>query len=189
MSKTVYFQYPTYKRNHFQYLPSKGLYKVNKFNNKNTGITILSVSDLGDKSLSVSAVLRQITFDILCLRQITFGICCPRQITFGICCPRQITFGICCRQITYGICCLRKITFGICCLRKITFGICCPRQIAFSISCLKPQLHQACDQVTTYLRPKNGPIVERTYDWWQRSYDWWQRWWVIARGKSVATRS
>ena len=47
---------------------------------------------------------------------------------------------------------------------------------------VKPQSHQACDQVTTYLRPKNGPIVERTYDWWQRS-------WVIARGKSVATRS
>ena len=54
---------------------------------------------------------------------------------------------------------------------------------------IKPQSHQACDQVTTYLRPKNGPIVERTYDWWQRSYDWWQRWWVIARGKSVATWS
>ena len=54
---------------------------------------------------------------------------------------------------------------------------------------LKPQSHQACDQVTTYLRPKNGPIVERTYDWWQRSYEWWQRSWVIARGKSVATRS
>ena len=53
----------------------------------------------------------------------------------------------------------------------------------------KPQSHQACDQVTTYLRPKNGPIVERTYDWWQSSYDWGQRWWVIARGKSVATRS
>ena len=45
------------------------------------------------------------------------------------------------------------------------------------------------DQVTTYLRPKNGPIVERTYDWSQRSYDWSQRSWVIARGKSVATRS
>ena len=53
----------------------------------------------------------------------------------------------------------------------------------------KPQSHQACDQVTTYLRPKNGPIVERTYDWWHRSYDRWQRLWVIARGKSVATRS
>ena len=54
---------------------------------------------------------------------------------------------------------------------------------------IKPQSNQACDQVTTYLRPKNGPIVERTHDWWQRSYDWWQRSWVIARGKSVATRS
>ena len=53
---------------------------------------------------------------------------------------------------------------------------------------VKPQSHQACDQVTTYLRPKNGPIVERTYDWWQRSYDWWQRSWVIARGNSVATK-
>ena len=63
--------------------------------------------------------------------------------------------------------------------------------LLYSYACmrLKPQSHQACDQVTTYLRPKNGPIVERTYDWWQRSYDWWQRWWVIARGKSVATRS
>ena len=54
---------------------------------------------------------------------------------------------------------------------------------------LKPQSHQAYDQVTTYLRPKNGPIVERTYDWSQRSYDWSQRSWVIARGKSVAARS
>ena len=40
-----------------------------------------------------------------------------------------------------------------------------------------------------YDLPKNGPIVERTYDWWQRSYDWWQRSWVIARSISVATRS
>ena len=54
---------------------------------------------------------------------------------------------------------------------------------------VKPQSHQACDQVTTYLRPKNGPIAERTYEWWQRSYDWWQRSWVTARVKSVATRS
>ena len=54
---------------------------------------------------------------------------------------------------------------------------------------LKPQSHQAYDQVTAYLRPKNGPIVERTYDWSQRSYDWSQRSWVIARGKSVAARS
>ena len=36
----------------------------------------------------------------------------------------------------------------------------------------KPQSYQAYDQVTTYLRPKNGPIVEITYDWSQRSYDW-----------------
>ena len=35
----------------------------------------------------------------------------------------------------------------------------------------------------------DGPIVERSHDWWQRSYDWWQRSWVITRGKSVATRS
>ena len=54
---------------------------------------------------------------------------------------------------------------------------------------LKSQSHQAYDQVTTYLRPKIGPLVERTYDWSQRSYDWSQRSWVIARGKSVATRS
>ena len=54
---------------------------------------------------------------------------------------------------------------------------------------IKPQSHQACDQVTTYMRPKNGPIVERTYDWWQRSYGWWQRSWGIARDKSVTTRS
>ena len=54
---------------------------------------------------------------------------------------------------------------------------------------LKPQSHLAYDQVTTYLRPKNGPIVEKTYDWSQRSYDWSQRSWVIARGKSVAARS
>ena len=53
----------------------------------------------------------------------------------------------------------------------------------------KPQSHQAYDQVTTYLRPKNGAIVERTYDWSQRAYDWSQRSWVIARGKSVAARS
>ena len=54
---------------------------------------------------------------------------------------------------------------------------------------LKPQSHQAYDQVTTYLRPKNGAIVERTCDWSQRSYDWSQRSWAIARGKLVATRS
>ena len=54
---------------------------------------------------------------------------------------------------------------------------------------LKPQSHQAYDQVTTDLRPKNGPIVDRTYDWSHRSYDWSQMSWVIARGKSVATRS
>ena len=59
----------------------------------------------------------------------------------------------------------------------------------------KTRSNRAYDQVTTYLRSKNvkcwndGPIVERTYDWWQRSYDWWYRSWVIARGKSVATRS
>ena len=54
---------------------------------------------------------------------------------------------------------------------------------------VKPQSHQAYDQVTTYLRPKNGSILERTYDWSQRSYDWSQRSWVIGRGKSVAARS
>ena len=54
---------------------------------------------------------------------------------------------------------------------------------------LKPQSHQAYDLVTTYLRPKNGPIVERTYIWSHRSYDWSQRSWVIARGKSVAAMS
>ena len=57
----------------------------------------------------------------------------------------------------------------------------------------KTRSHRAYDQVTTYLRSKkiwnDGPFVERSYDWWQRSYDWWQRSWVIARGKSVATRS
>ena len=53
---------------------------------------------------------------------------------------------------------------------------------------IKPQSHQAYDQVTAYLRPKNGPIVERTH-WSQRSYDGTQRSWVIARGKSVAVRS
>ena len=54
---------------------------------------------------------------------------------------------------------------------------------------LKPQSHQAYDQVTTYLRPKSGPIIERTYDWSHRSYDLSQKSWVIARGKSVAARS
>ena len=34
-----------------------------------------------------------------------------------------------------------------------------------------------------------GQIEERTYYWPQRSYDWPHRSWVIARGKSVATRS
>ena len=34
-----------------------------------------------------------------------------------------------------------------------------------------------------------GQIEERTYDWPQRSHDWSQRSCVIARGKSVATRS
>ena len=55
--------------------------------------------------------------------------------------------------------------------------------------CIKPQSHQAYDHVTTYLRPEQGPIVERTYDWSQRSYDRSQMSWVFARGKSVATRS
>ena len=54
---------------------------------------------------------------------------------------------------------------------------------------VKPHSHQAYDQVTTYLRPKNGPVVEITYDWSHMSYDWSQRSWVIARGKSVAARS
>ena len=53
----------------------------------------------------------------------------------------------------------------------------------------KTQSHRAYDQVTTYLRPKNWSVVERTYDWLQRSYDWSQRSRVIARGKSVAGRS
>ena len=39
------------------------------------------------------------------------------------------------------------------------------------------------------MRPKNGTIVERKYNWSQRSYDWSQRSWVIARGKSTAARS
>ena len=56
-------------------------------------------------------------------------------------------------------------------------------------STVKPQSHQAYDQVTTYLRPKNGPIEERTYDWSHRSYEWSQRSWVIAKGKSVAAMS
>ena len=58
---------------------------------------------------------------------------------------------------------------------------------------LKTQSHRAYDQVTIYLRSKNvwnrRQIVERTYEWSQRSYDWSQRSWVIAWGKSVATRS
>ena len=43
--------------------------------------------------------------------------------------------------------------------------------------------HRAYDQVTTYLRSKHVGMMG------QRSYDLWQRSWVIARGKSVATRS
>ena len=58
---------------------------------------------------------------------------------------------------------------------------------------LKPQSHQAYDQATTYLRPKNVGIVGQsykiTYDWSQKSYDWSQRSWVIARGTSVAAMS
>ena len=57
-----------------------------------------------------------------------------------------------------------------------------------TLGILKPQSHQANDHVTTYLRPKNGQIVERTYDWSQMSYDWSQRSRVIARGKSAAAR-
>ena len=61
------------------------------------------------------------------------------------------------------------------------------------VAMFKTRSHRAYDQVTTYLRSiffwNGGPIVERSYDWWQRSYDWWQRSWMIARGKSVATRS
>ena len=64
---------------------------------------------------------------------------------------------------------------------------------ARSWSCSKPS-HTA---LTTRLRPTSdrfffcnrGQIEERTYDWSQKSYDWSQRSWVIARGKSVATRS
>ena len=61
--------------------------------------------------------------------------------------------------------------------------------VNFRYNSTKPQSHQACDQITAYLRPKNGPIVERTYDWSQRPYDWSQGSWLIARGKSVAARS
>ena len=50
---------------------------------------------------------------------------------------------------------------------------------------VKPGLRPCYDLPAT----KNGPILERTYDWPQRSYDWSQMWWVIARGKSVATSS
>ena len=65
----------------------------------------------------------------------------------------------------------------------------CQVQVSACAHCFKPQSHQAYDQVTTDLRSKNGPIVERTYDWSHRSYDWSQRSWVIARGKAVAARS
>ena len=49
------------------------------------------------------------------------------------------------------------------------------------------QSHWACDQVTTYLRPKHaysnrGQIVKRTHNWSQRS-------WVIAKAKLVAASS
>ena len=53
---------------------------------------------------------------------------------------------------------------------------------ALNAMMLKPQAHQAYGQVTTYLRPNNGAIVEITNDWSQRS-------WVVARCKSVAARS
>ena len=52
-------------------------------------------------------------------------------------------------------------------------------EVAYRV--IKPQSHQAYDQVTTYLRPKNGPIVEITYGWSHRSYDWSHRSWAIAR--------
>ena len=63
-----------------------------------------------------------------------------------------------------------------------------------SMVMFKTLSHRAYHQVTTYLRSKKvaivgGQIVERTNDWSQRSYDWLQRSWVIARGKSIATRS
>ena len=58
-----------------------------------------------------------------------------------------------------------------------------------SLSPSHTRLRPPYGQVTTYLRPKNGPIVEKTYVWSQRSYDWSQRSCVIARGKSVAARS
>ena len=59
----------------------------------------------------------------------------------------------------------------------------------------KTQSHRAYDQVTTYLRSIFFAIVgkskkERTTGRiGRRPYDWSQRSWVIARGKSVATRS
>ena len=33
--------------------------------------------------------------------------------------------------------------------------------MAITTVLVKPQSHQAYDQVTTYLRPKDGPIVEK----------------------------
>ena len=85
--------------------------------------------------------------------------------------------------------------FGSTYLRKTMLGkimyevILCQTLLIHLHESRKPQSHQAYDQVTTYLRPKNGPIVETTYDWSQMSYDWSQRSWLIARGKSVAARS
>ena len=75
--------------------------------------------------------------------------------------------------------CVLKSTMKNCFLMLSCLKI----HIILVLNRLKPQSHQACDQFTIYLRPKNGPIVERTYDWWQRSYDWWQRSWMTARGQ------
>ena len=59
----------------------------------------------------------------------------------------------------------------------------------------KTQSHRTYDQVTTYLRSNFFAIVRKskkertTGRRGRRPYDWSQRSWVIARGKSVTTRS
>ena len=119
-----------------------------------------------------------LTIDISLLHMYHLSVLPPKQHTIPLTISRQISNANVSPNLTDA---------QMPCLARISRLVKHP--VMHGCVCLKPQSHQACDQVTTYLRPKNGPIVERTYDWWQMSCDWWQRWWVIARGKSVATRS
>ena len=59
-------------------------------------------------------------------------------------------------------------------------------KISWPRGIVKPLTHQACDHVTTYIRPQN-----KTNRRWitVKSHDWYQKIWVIVRENLVAARS